>query len=283
MSELIRILRTAGTVVTHTFTVDEVATNASGPVTFVLYRVDGSIVDSGTATPSGPTGQYEVAVDGRPTVDLLRLEFTGTIAGSVVTVPYWIEVVGAFMISLDRMRNIKPPLSTVTYSLTDLLNARTGAEYECERITGRSFVPRFGRVKLDGSGGSYLVLDQYHIRTLLKITENGTALQQGEIDAIDGGDSGVLYRRGGWQWGRGNVVIEFEYGENFAPADVYDAVLMRARQRLTLSETRVPYRAASMTTQDGVVYRLSNPTGEKTGIPEVDAAYEGAKYGGGFA
>jgi hypothetical protein len=49
--------------------------------------------------------------------------------------------------------------------------------------------------------------------------------------------------------------------------------MLRCKTLLSQPKSGIPARAASFSLADGGVYRLSLPSRESTGIPEVDGAY----------
>lgn len=281
---LIRVLQTAPETLTHTFTVDEVPTDAAAGVTCTLKRLDGTTVTSGAATHPGPTGQYQFAVPGQAQLDTLTLDWAGTFGGGLVTMRDYIEVVGGFLFGLPEARAVKPPLSVTTWPTQVLAEKRVETEDECEGICGQAFVPRFARVAVQGRGRRELVLPSLKVRTVRAVTVGGVAWGAMDVSGITPTESGVLTRLFGSPWPAGQIIVEYEYGGDFVPPGIRTAAMLRFRHRLTLSDTTVPYQALSFRIADGGVYRLSSPSKDKTGIPEVDAAY--ARHtldAGGFA
>jgi hypothetical protein len=144
-------------------------------------------------------------------------------------------------------------------------------------------VPRFARFLLDGSGTNELVVPDMQLRTCraAKVAERAggtfTALTAGQIAAIAADESGVLIRDDGevWPAGRANVIVEYEYGHDMPPEEIASAAKIRLRSRLGSTTSSVPDRALSFTAADGGVYRISTPGPQRTGIPDVDAAYLG--------
>jgi hypothetical protein len=272
---VIRVLRTSQVTVSHTFYVDEAPTDATGDVTWTLTRLDGTPVADGIAT--GPASNvYTVELPPHATLDALVLTWTADVAGSVVTARDVIEVVGGFLFNLADARAMPPALDTDRYPTALLAAKRVGVETECETICGQAFVPRFARVALSGSGETYLALPRRNVTAIRSITIDGTAI---EVPDVWWKSSGVLSRNRGngyWPSGAGNVVVEFEHGMEYPPEDLREAAMQRLRTRLTLTDSGVPQRAISFSIADGGVYRLSTPSRQRTGVPDVDAAY--ARY-----
>lgn len=283
-----RILRTvSGEVLTRTFTVNGTATDATGNVTATLYRLDGSVVNTATAGHPGGAGVYTYTVPAQANVDMLRLEWTGTLAGASVLFSDYIEIVGGFLFDLDEARALPPALLIAKWPQSLLAAKRVVVEDECERICGYAMVPRFARFTLSGTGTPNLLLPCIYPRKIRSVTVDGTAMSAGEIAALRFGYAGVLSRPNGFPWSAfnpNNVIVEVEHGLDFPAPGINNATMLRLRTKLTDTSTEVPQRALSFTLQSGGVYRLATPSGERTGVPEVDAVYERETVEmGGFA
>lgn len=272
---LIRVLRTAAAQLTHVFYVDETPTSASVGVVVTVKRLDGTTVASGSGTLGAP-GTYTFTVPGQATLDTLVVDWVATsIGGAVVTAKDYVEVVGGYLFGLAEARALPPPLSSTTYPAATLAQKRLEVEVECERICGRAFVPRFRRITLSGQGSSKLLLPEGDVRALRAVSVAGVALTLGELGAVYALPSGVLDRGyASWPYGWNNIVVEYETGMDYPPEDLRMAAMLRLRSRLSLTSSGVPDRAISWNTQDGGTYRITLPSGEKTGVPDVDAAYE---------
>jgi hypothetical protein len=285
----VRVLKTAQVVLSHTFYVDETPTDAVGAVAYSVKRLDGTVVASGNA--SGPTAQhvYTVTVPAQSQVDLLTVDWTGSVGGATVTARDYIEVVGGFIFGLAEARAVPPILDSTRYPTDKLAQKRIGVEQECETICGQAFVPRFARVAftLDyGSRGttlaSKLALPSINVTALRAVSVDGVAQS---LTGLSVGQSGVLR---GLVWAGTTtgtrIIVEYEHGMDFPPEDLKDACMLRLRSRLTQGDSGVPQRALSFSVADGGVYRLSTPSGTRTGIPDVDGVYERYTLGmGGFA
>lgn len=282
---LVRVLRTAATALTHVFMVDETPTDASVGVTVAVTRLDGTAVSSGAATHPG-LGQYAYTVPGQSTLDSLVVDWTATsIGGAVVTARDYIEVVGGYLFGLSEARAQPPALDATRFPTAMLAAKRLEVEQECERICGRAFVPRFNRITLSGNNTSKLILPHIDVRAVRAVKVGGTALAGADLAAVYPLPSGVLDRGYSyWPYGWNNIVVEYEHGMDYPPEDLRMAAMERLRSRLTLTSSGVPDRAISWNSQEGGTYRISLPSGEKTGVPDVDAAYERWTFDpGGFA
>lgn len=286
---LVRVLRTASVVLTHVFYVDETPTDATGTVTYAVKRLDGSAVSSGNATGPSPTGTYTFTVPAQASVDILTVDWAGTVAGSAITARDIVEIVGGYLFGLAEARAMPPVLDSIKYPTAKLAQKRIGVETECEEICGQAFVPRFSRVTytLDAqSRGTTLVtqltLPHILVRTLRSVTVAGISQS---LTGLTVSSSGVLR---GLTWAgvyTGTViVVEYEHGRDYPPEDLKDAAMLRLRSRLSQGDSGVPQRALSFSVADGGVYRLSTPAANRTGIPDVDGVYERYTLDrGGFA
>lgn len=278
---LVRVLRTAQVVLSHTFYVDETATSATGTVAYAIKRLDGTAVSSGTASGPAPAGVYQVTVPAQSSVDILTLDWTGVISGATVTARDYVEVVGGFLFGLAEARAMPPVLDSVKYPTATLAAKRITVERECEEICGQAFVPRFGRAAVS-AGRPTLTLPDVNIRTLRGVSVGGVTISTTGL-AVSA--SGVV-SGGSWPVSTPNipVIVEYEHGWDYPPEDLREAAMLRLRSRLSMGDSGVPQRALSFSVADGGTYRLSTPSKKRTGIPDVDGVYE--RYttdAGGFA
>lgn len=289
-----RILRGTSGAISHTFTVDEVPTNSSTPVTYTLVDANGDpLADPGIATAVGPDGEYVFTLSAQPDLTRGVATWSGTVGGSVTTEIDYVEIVSGFFFSLREGRASDASLADkVKYPTADLRAKRLEVEVECETICDRAFLPRYDRVVLDGSGTSSLLLrpsdparsvaDLRVIRSIrIAATIDGafTPLDAGQLAAVAWTPDGTLRRTDGGVFDEGvrNVIVEYEYGLDTPPEPLVTAALTRLRSRLNMNKNGIPDRASSYTAAGGGgTYRLDMPGAWKTGIPEVDAAY--ARY-----
>lgn len=280
---LVRVRQATQVTLTHTFLVGEVATDATGSVTVTVKRLDGTAVTSGAAGHAG-IGQYTFTLPAQPLLDALTVDWAGTVAGNPLTDRDIVEVVGGFLFGIAEARNKPPALSTQVYPDAGLEAERVGVEQECEIICGQAFVPRFARIALSSRGTDALLLPVANVRAVRAVTVAGTAWSAPDVAALVPEDSGVLYRPGCVPWPAGRVILEVEHGWDYPPEGIRTAAMLRLRSSLGQFSSQVPQRAISFTVQDGGVYRLSTPSRDRTGVPDVDGPY--ARYTldmGGFA
>ncbi|MBM0257055.1 hypothetical protein [Micromonospora sp. 4G55] len=192
------------------------------------------------------------------------------------------EVVGGFLFELAEVRQ-EHGLSLAQHPTEKLIRKRLEVEVECERICGQAFVPRFERAMVESSGTDALLLPRVEVRALRAVSVAGTAWSTGDVAAVAVDSAGVLTRPAG-VWPSGRVVVEYEHGMDMPPEDLRTAAMLRLRSRVNITSSGVPDRAISWSAAEGGTYRIALPSGERTGIPEVDAAYEGYTIdAGGFA
>lgn len=274
---LIRVQRGVAAQLARTFYVGETPTDVAGDVTVTVTRLDGSAVVSGVASHPGPAGQYTFAVPAQARLDALVVDWSGSLGRYRDLV----EVVGGFYFDLAEART-EHGLSLAQHPTEKLIRKRLEVEVECERICGQAFVPRFERAEVRGDGRGALLLPRVNVRALRAVTVAGTVWSPAEVAAVDVAASGVLRHPVGWS--AGPVVVEYEHGMDMPPEDLRTAAMLRLRSRVHMTTSGVPDRAVSWSAADGGTYRIALPSGERTGIPEVDAAYERHTVDmGGFA
>lgn len=288
---LIRVLRTAEATITHRFYVSDALTDATGDVAVSVTRLDGTPVAGVPTTATHmDVGVYSVVKPGFANLDTHLVTFSGTFGSSVSSLVDVVEICGGYYVGVPELR-VKPYLMTDPQFTFDALAVlRTLAEQECDRICQRAFVPRYTRLLLNGTGTCVLPVPDSeitNIRSASTATRAGgtfTALGSTSLAAIAPG-LGYLVRDDGavWPEGHANVIVEYEYGLLFPPEEIRMAIKRRIRSLAKVDASTVPDRALSYTTSEGNVYRLTNPSGDKTGIPDVDAAYEGNGRLGAFA
>ncbi len=264
---------------------------ASGVLTVGVTQADGTVVlAAGTATTTASgTGNYTVALTAAQTVSLNLLTATWTDAGNSRVVTTKHEIVGGFYFSLAEARASSASLinDTVKYPDALVLTTRQEVEEEAERICDVAFVPRYNRVTLDGIATPEIILPNNKIRTVRSIRiypvpggSTFTAVSASTLAGLRIDDDGMIHRTdfGFFDEGRGNIVIEYEHGYDAPPADVRRAGFTRLRSRLNFDISGVNERATTFTAENGQSYKLSTADAYRTGIPEVDAAYERYSY-----
>lgn len=274
---LLRVLVTTEVTLTHTFYVDEVATAPTGTLQAAVKRLDGAPIAGSpfTYVVSGTTCSF--ALPEQATIDMLTVDWTGTLAGAIVSVRDYVELVGGFLFGLAEARTKHPSLAnTVTYPSSLLASKRIEVEQECETICRRAFVPRFARETLSGNDTDRLPTFHSELRTVRAASIAGVALTGTALTGLGVTDFGVIKRPGGavWPAGTGNVVVEYEHGLDYPPADLSEAAILRLRSRIAYTLSGIPDRAISFAVAEGGTFRLSMPSKQQTGVPDVDGVYE---------
>jgi hypothetical protein len=275
---LYRVLRTAKATLTRTFYLDEVATDASGVVGVSVTREDGTVVQAVNASGPSAAHEYSFTFQGSDSLDRLDLTWTATVGGDAIILDQdVIEVVGGFFLGLGDIREKIDPVfkDTTRYATQDLIDRRVEVEDEFERICGQAFVPRFERETL--SGPEYcrpLKLRWPRLRRVLSVKVGGTAFAASTVNAFGADPLGLLRYDGGWRWGVGNIVVEYEHGLDRPPADIVRAFKLRMKSFLLTSRSPLPDRAERIATTEVGLVTLATAGKEQTGIPEVDAALE---------
>jgi hypothetical protein len=287
-----RVARSAPATLTHTFVVGETPTDAAGSVTVAITDAGGNAVASGTAA-HGTAGVYTYAMAGQAALARYTVTWTGTFSGSALTETDYVEIVGGFFFNLADARASDPSLADdARYPTAALASSRQEVEDECEMICDRSFVPRYHRAVLDGSGSPDLLLTDYawaadgrsvaDVRTIRsatmapKVGQAFVALTAGQLASLTVTADGMLRRVDGNIWTEGvqNIIVELEYGLDSPPSELVRAAMVRLRSRLAIPMSGIPDRATSFTSAvDGGTYRLDLPGPFKTGLPEVDGVY----------
>lgn len=279
-----RVHRTAASTLEHTFYVDETLTDSTTTVTVAVTDANGVSITSGNATSAGAgTGRYTFTLAGQPQTALYTVAWSATIAGASVVETDHVEIVGGFFFTLAEGRASDSTLADQgKYPTAQLILARLETEMECEEICDRSFVPRYRRAVLNGTGNSELMLvgdnDIRSIRAVKvapSVDGTFTALTAGELAKLAITPDRVVVRTDGNIWPEefSNVIVEYEYGLTVPPQDLKRASMARFRSRLNMTRSGIPERVMSYTTGDGTNYRLSIPDAYRTGLPDVDAVY----------
>ena len=259
---------------------DGLAAAPAGAVTVTVTRADGTAIATGAATSgSGSAARtYSLSAANNQLLDLLTVVWTD--AGDASTHTTYVEVVGGFYFTLAEARASDAALQNPDkYPDALIIATRREVEEEFERICGVSFVPRFRRDIVSGSGRSTLLLDRHPVRTVRAIwtysdADDYTAWSSDELATVVLDEWGLLTSRTGLAFGYGarNLAVAYEHGMTRPPAEVKRAAMQRLRSRMNSSMSGIPDRATSFSVAEGGTYSLDTPGPYKTGMPEVDAA-----------
>lgn len=243
--------------------------NASGSVTVVVNKADGTEhTASATATSAG-NGVYTTSVTVGADLELLSAVWTAdgidhTTLVAVVGGVYFAKADMASILDVDLGR----------YTSADFVTARVAAENEVESVARRSGVPRFRRDRLMARNGCLTIpeRDGRAVSAVSRVSGDGTltAYSASEVANIYLDDV-ELRRVDGTQWVGGEYVVAYTYGLDRPPPLVKWATIKRTRYWLNQPKSGVPDRATSFTSDAGATYRLSTPGLDRTGDPDVDA------------
>lgn len=241
-----RILRNTAPIVQGTFSVDGTPTNA-GTVTAKITREDGTVLRSGASTTSSATGVYDLPLLSTETaaLDVLAIDWTGTIGGQPQTVRTYVELVGGYLFPMADARALTPLDNTTKYPSATVLAARTLAEDALEWACGVPFVPRYFRDKFDGTGDTDLFLARFpRPLSIDSATIDGVAA---DLTSLELYPEGWAYLPNGWTQGRRNVVLKGSYGWQAPPPRVGRACLLLAKRILV--DTPISDRVTSISSQ----------------------------------
>lgn len=266
-------------------------------VTIGIVDANGdTVVAAGTATTDNNDGTYTYALANQANPD--QLTATWQDASTTASMTQRIEIVGAQLFTVDAARKFGQkadatssiiPLATAAEYPSSLIQAeRTRIVDDLEYWTGRAWIPRYARVEITGTGGSYLKLRDGVCRTsdgaklnrpgrlndisrLLTVTVNGSSVNVANVE-IDP-DNGQLYLATGWSAGSSpyNIVVEYVYGMASTTDGVDRIGLKLLVDRLVPSG--YPDRALRWDGPDGSSLSLIQPGGPMNNvsrIPEVN-------------
>jgi hypothetical protein len=247
------------------------AGDATGNVTVTVIRADGTTLSTGTAT-HGTVGQYTYVVAPQTELDYLTVTWSGTWGGVVNTITSYAEIVGGVLFPLSDLRSFGDQAlsNATTYPDENLREARERITDMFQDVCSCSFIPRYQRDTLDGTGNCRLWLTRKRPTRIINATVDAVVIS--DLTILKPYPTGRLERTTGiWSTGipRQNVIVSYEYGWPSPPADISRAAMILARYELVSSD--ISDRMVSFSNDLGEV-RLSVP-GNKypTGIPIVDA------------
>lgn len=279
-----RILRNRAATLTLTrYDQDGIAADASGAVTVGVTRADGLVVKAaGTATVHGLTGIYTVTLTAAEVgANVGQLTATWTDSGGVSTTV--VDVVGAYMVSVNEIRALPNLSDTAKFANAELIAARRWFEDLAERHCNVAFVPRFRRVRVNGTGVSQLLPPDPMPIGLLSARTYTDATTYTAFDATDLADvlpaEGYLTRstRGVWTAGVENLVIEYEHGYQSPPSDIKAQALVAIRAQLLNDQVGRPMVSIADGAGGTTRYSMAGPD-KPTGIDTVDEALNANRF-----
>lgn len=259
-----------------------------GTVTVAVTRADGTAIGGLPAVLAVGT-ERTVALTAAQTASLDMLTATWTRTADATTYVTRAEVVGGYYATVAQIRASDPVLGdSAKYLTADLQEQRAEIEQAVEEITEVSFVPRYRRDKLDGTGTHALMLPTAMPRRIVAVSELdsdgiATAWTPTEVAAIRLGPTReIVSPQRTFPCGSLNIVVAWEHGYDRPPVELRDKALLLLRYRAVRPKTAIPDRATSFQLEGGTVYRLDSAGRKRTGIPDVDAVLDrwSMAYGG---
>lgn len=269
-----RILRGSEETVQVTVYQNGSAIDATGAVTYTAKKADGTTLVTGSATkPVGTTGVYEFELPAQTTLNRLVITWAGDWSGSQ-TFRTVVEIVGGHLFSEAEAREYDNGALSDPNRFTDaaIAKGRDIVTDLIEKHTGVSWVTRFKRRKLRGSGGNAIRVPERFLKTMLSASIGGEALTSEQLaEVVPDDESGIFYRPTGSIWTPSasdplNVVLEYEYGKDYPEEGVDDIALMWAVY--VLRKTKVSDRAVSHTDELGQTTRFAGFF--PSGLPYID-------------
>lgn len=269
---------------------DGVLTDSTSTVTVTITRADGTILASGAATTHPSTGIYRYVLLPQTELDQLTLVWAVTIGGIAQTLTTYAEIVGDELFTIAQARAFKVAgtavlASTTTYPQDTILEVRDEVTDDFEQRAGVSFIPRYRRQTISGSGSDVLILDRPRIQRVISVTVDSVAYTATELADLDFDDAGILTRKtlGWFSWGSRNVTVEYVHGYAQVLATIRRAGLLRTL--MILNPAVAGSTVNTWTSPEGTTYSYDQAgqqisgTGyiRHYGVPAIDVAL--AQYG----
>lgn len=252
---------------------------ATGTPTVSVVDATGAAVSTGAVSQvSG--AEYASTLPPQASLASLTATWMATVSGLQQQIVTRAEIVGGHLFTLAELRSfgaippaVSPLASTSNFPDEALEDTRVRVAELFTDYCGVSFVPRYGRVTLDGDSSLSLWLPSREVTRIRSVTVNGTALSSTDLAGL------VFYPYGQIDHDTGltpwdgsapaNVVVEYEHGYAVPPADVAREALVYARYLLTTSQ--LADRVLSTMTDMGVLRQSVPGPNTPTGILSVDA------------
>lgn len=267
-----------------TWQVDGVPTDPDGQATTVgITRADGTVLAApGTPTTRTGPGAYRYALAPQTELDELTVTWAGTFSGVAQQITSRVEIIGAHLFTVAQARAFAPKgratlADAATYPDADIIAVRDQLldDFQRDDVCGVAFVPRYARVRLDGTGTDRLLLPHLRVQRVLavSVTLPGAATETLTGDDWRLGEHDVLERATGvWPSGRRTVTVAYVHGWERCPAPVRQAALRVAFSQLVGSS--VDDRVTNFSDEDGTYTLATAGRGafQPYGIPLADAA-----------
>ena len=274
----ITILKNTGpTTLTKTWYVNGTPTDVGSVTIGIVDEAGDTVVTSGTATTNNNDGTYEYTLAVQSQVNWLIVTWTDTASQSLVD---RIEVRGNHLFTEAEARAFHGSELTnaTTYPDADIAEARDRIMDEFQQICGVSFVERYERETIPGTGQRALAMEHPKIQSVISATVSGTAVSTANVVVLSPYGRRLWRTDGNWSRPTSsnplNVTVEYSHGFDVVPGDIKRAALILVRHHLVkdTSGSGLSDRAVSLTDEIGTI-RLSQPNARfqrPYGIPFVD-------------
>ncbi len=281
-----RIVKDSGTLLYGYFYVDGVLTSASGTVSVVVTKEDGTSVTSGTAT-SVAVGTYSFSLPVQTSCNVLTVAWTGNVGGLTSTIRTRVEVVGGRYCTLAEVRALDGLSDTNLFPVATLEDAIRYAEDTIDRYIGVPYTHRYARETFDGDGSGSIMLHHTKPYRLLSVKENGTSVSFTDWALYDHGlvvrDDGFFATPAGSYIAGKNIEIQYEYGYEYPPDDIAWCARTLARYYCVELFNRLPDRSTAIQNEYGTVnLAMAGGQGRPTALPDVNAILNRYRSGGGL-
>jgi hypothetical protein len=275
-----RILRGQDSTITMSVYSDGDLSDEGDP-TLQLLDLDGTVVASPAITDNGD-GTYVATVPAQANVALLKKVLT--FSASLVFDQGPVEIIGGLLFDEAAARAFAAGriADTAKYDDDDIAWERARITDWLESRTGLSWVPRYRRAVLKGTGTDRISLRRTirsygpssgegavrEINELLAVTIDGTAVDVADLE-LDG--AAIWHTTGTWTkptYGP-NVVVDYEYGNSHLRDGVDRIALLELVDRLPT--TRVSRAATQTSDEFGTSTWDPQNNGRPSRIPEVNA------------
>lgn len=234
----------------------------------------GNAVTIGSVSADPTTvGGYTATIAAADNDSITELTATWTESGLAHTTT--IAVIGAWPFSVDQLRTFDR--SVVSAPTATLLTARSVTIAELQGIAPRkSPVPRYASADTTASQGGWLLLPHADVRSIVSVYDVDP---DGTTDAWSDTERAYLHINGSIIHNRAGAFtdahlrVDYTYGLDRPPHYLREAMMLRCVWWATREASTLMERTTSWSTGEGGTYRYDMASVDKTGMPNVDAAY----------
>lgn len=240
---------------------DGTLTDLDADPTIAVTDANGNAVTTGAVTkPASTTGIYRSVLPGQANLNRLTAVWTGLLSSETVKFAQVYEIAGNLLFTEAEARattitGLQTPLADETdHPDSAIARMRALITDQFEWRTGRSWIRRYARMELSGTGTAIIDLTDGRPRasdgaktggpgrlrdivSLISVTIEGTAATLSDI-AIDGRQ--LIHTNGVWTRASVanpfNVIVEYEYGPDPVPLEAAENGLRMAVANLEPSD-----------------------------------------------